>query len=61
MEGIIHDGVVDHMEENSYSSRHQHGFINGHSTVTLLLETHHYWSQSLGNGEDFDAIYLDFQ
>ncbi len=61
MEGIIRDGVVSHLKENDCFSPHQHGFMNGRSTITQLLETLEYWSKSLDNGAAIDAIYLDFQ
>ena len=61
MEGVIRDKVVNHMKENKLFSKDQHGFMNGRSTVTQLLETIEYWSMHLDSGLGVDAIYLDFQ
>ena len=63
MEGVIRDKVVNHMKENKLFSKDQHGFMNGRSTVTQLLETLEYWSMHLDSGLGVDAIYmyLDFQ
>ena len=61
MEGLIPDHIVKHMKKNEFFSEDQHGFMNGRSTVTQLLETLDYWTASLDAGLGVDAIYLDFQ
>lgn len=61
MEKIVRDKVVTHMIANELFTPHQHGFISGRSTVTQLLETIEYWSESLDNGIGVDVAYLDFQ
>ena len=61
MEGCVRDQVVEHMMENDLFSPHQHGFMAGRSSVTQLLETIEFWSQSLDEGIGVDIAYLDFQ
>ena len=38
MEKLVHDAIVKHMTENNLFSKAQHGFIEGKSCVTQLLE-----------------------
>ena len=52
--------MIAHFEENNLLNSKQHGFISGKSCLTQLL---HYFDdiiQSLSNGDDMDAIYLDY-
>ena len=56
MEGVIRNKVLNHMKENNLFSEDQHGFINGRSTVTQLLETLEHWSRHLDSGLGVDAI-----
>ncbi len=61
MEGCVRDQVVKHMMVNNLFSPHQHGFMAGRSTMTQLLETIEFWSQSLDDNIGVDVAYLDFQ
>ena len=51
--------MVAHLEENNLLNSKQHGFRSGKSCFTQLL--HHFDGiiESLSNGDDMDAIYLD--
>ncbi len=61
LEGCVRDRIISHMTENNLFSEHQHGFMAGRSTLTQLLETIEYWSESLDEGVGVDVAYLDFQ
>ena len=52
--------MVSHLEENNLLNSKQHGFRSGKSCLTQLL--HHFDDiiESLSNGDDMDAIYLDY-
>lgn len=39
----------------------QHGFINGKSTITNLMEFNQYTSETIANNQRLDIIYLDFE
>ena len=39
----------------------QHGFVLGHSYMTLLLVTPERWTELLDGGDPVDVIYLDFR
>ena len=56
MERIIRNEIVNHMTENNLFTTYQHGFIDGKSCTTQLLE---YMKTSLRNG--MNIIYLGFQ
>ena len=48
-------------KKNNLLSEDQHGFTNGRSTVTQLLETLEHWSRHLDAGLGVNTIYLDCQ
>ena len=52
--------MVAHLEENNLLNSKQHGFRSGKSCLTQLL--HHFDDiiEALSNGDDMDAIYLDY-
>ena len=52
--------IVAHLEENNLLNSKQHGFRSGKSCLTQLL--HHFDDiiEALSNGDDMDAIYLDY-
>ncbi|MES9905973.1 MAG: reverse transcriptase family protein [Sedimenticola sp.] len=60
MEKIVRNELVDHMERNNFFTKCQHGFRNGFSCVTQLLEVMEDWVEALDNGDDIDVIFLDF-
>ena len=59
-ESILRDCIIEHMSSNNLFSCHQHGFINGRSCTTNLLNVLDSWTDAIDNGFSVDAIYLDF-
>ena len=43
------------------STRNQHGFLEGKSCLTNLLETFEDWTTTLDDGYGLDVIYLDYK
>ena len=60
LEKIVRDNIVIFLEENKLLSKDQHGFRQGRSCTTQLLEIMEIWTDLLENRCDFDCIYLDF-
>ena len=58
MEGIVRAKLLEHMKP--HLSEHQHGFLNGRSCITQLLDCLNQWTQSLDDGDAVDVIYLDY-
>jgi uncharacterized protein (DUF4415 family) len=58
MESIVRDKLMNHLDP--VISEHQHGFMNGRSCVTQLIETIEEWTKLLDEGHPIDAVYLDF-
>ena len=50
MESIIRDGMVQHLVENYLCTTQQHGFTNGRSCLTNLLETFESWTEDVDKG-----------
>ena len=61
MESIIGDAMVQHLLENDLCTTEQHGFTNGRSYFTNLLETFESWTEDVAKGYCGDVILLDFQ
>nr|CDJ88717.1 RNA-directed DNA polymerase (reverse transcriptase) domain containing protein [Haemonchus contortus] len=59
-EKILKKKIVAHIMEHSILSPFQHGFQEGKSTVTALLESLNNWTTSLDEGISVDVVYLDF-
>ena len=60
LESIFRDHIVKHMKSNLLFSKDQHGFLEGRSTITNLLEALEEWTKVLDEGGSIDVIYLDF-
>lgn len=60
MEHVISKYIFTFLEERKTLYSHQHGFRNGLSTVTQLVETFHDFSLSVNNKEQIDVICIDF-
>ena len=45
---------------NNLLSSFQHGFVHGRSCTTQLLAVLDKWTEAIEQGENIDAIYLDF-
>lgn len=61
MEKIIREILLDHLLKNGIGTKCQHGFINGRSCLTNLLEALEDWTTYYDRGEPYDIIYLDFK
>ena len=61
MESFIRDEIQNHMEELNLYCKCQHGFRQGRSCITQLLDVMDNFSNFIDKGLDFDVIYLDFK
>ena len=61
MERIIRDKIITFMETNNLFSIDQHGFRQGKSCTTQLIEVMDDWTELVDNNKNIDVIYLDFQ
>ena len=60
LEKIVRDSIVNHLETNGLINRNQHGFVNGKSCLTQLLEVTEIWTRWLDAGLPWDCVYTDF-
>lgn len=60
METLVREQVIDHLQSNNLISDKQHGFVQGKSCVTQLLDVLDDWTQTLDDGGSIDIIYMDF-
>ena len=61
LESIIRDRIMDHLTRNNLLNDAQHGFREGRSCLTNLLETLEQWTEILDEGDCIDVAYLDFR
>ena len=61
LETVVREKIVRHMKENRLFSNSQHGFREGRSCLTNLLETLEHWTKILDEGDCIDVAYLDFR
>ena len=61
LESIIRDRIVEHLTENNLLNDAQHGFREGRSCLTNLLETLEQWTEIIDEGDSIDVAYLDFR
>ena len=61
LEGLIAQCIVEHLLKHNFISPHQHGFLEGRSTVTQLLETLEIWTKELDKGNSMNVLYCDFK
>ena len=59
-ERVVRKVIVEYLEENHIIFKSQHGFRKGRSTLTKLLAHFENVLTGLLDGEDTDAIYLDY-
>src|SRR5664279_3672539 len=59
MEKLIRNVLLRHMIENELLSNYQHGFVQGRSCMTQLLQVLDKWTDILDGGGSVDVIYLD--
>jgi ribonuclease P/MRP protein subunit RPP40 len=60
MESILKDVIVGHLEKHELIRDSQHGFTQGRSCLTNLLEFLEEVTVNLDEGKPVDVIYLDF-
>jgi len=61
MESLKKDSLNEFLEIKGTISGYQHGFMEGRSCLTNLLESLESWTQALGNGYGIDVLYLDYR
>jgi len=61
MEGLIREKIVGKLNTKEVFSRVQHGFRQGRSCFTNILETFESWTEALDRGYGLDVLYLDFK
>ena len=61
MESIIRDEITKHLTRNNLLNDAQHGFREGRSCLTNLLETLEQWTEIIDEGDCIDVAYLDFR
>ena len=59
-EKIVRNGLVKYLDENNLFNDTQHGFRQGRSCLSQLLEQFESVLKKLGANENVDVIYLDF-
>eukprot|EP00794_Sanderia_malayensis_P011225 gene11225-12404_t len=59
-ESIIRDHVLQHLLKNNLLACCQHGFVEGKSCITQLLECLDIWASILDKGGCLDIVYMDF-
>ena len=61
LESIVRDRIIEHLTANNLLSKAQHGFRQGRSCLTNLLETLELWTKIIDDGDGVDIAYLDFR
>ena len=61
LEAIVRKHIIGHLESNNILSDKQHGFREGRSCLTNLLELMESWTQILDEDDGIDVAYLDFR
>lgn len=61
MEALLKDELTKHLEATDLLSKVQHGFCQGRSCLTNLLETFEAWTLALDQGYGIDVVYLDYR
>ena len=61
LESIIAERITAHLEANNLILDSQHGFRNGRSCLTNLLEFFHHMFSAFDKSRAVDIIYLDFK
>ena len=60
LESIIRDQILGYLNQTVLTNA-QHGFVQGRSCVTNLLEVLEHWTSSMDEGYGVDVIYLDYR
>ena len=61
LESLVRTRVIEHLDRNNLINEAQHGFCEGRSCLTNLLETLEAWTQIIEEGDGIDVAYLDFR
>ena len=61
LESIVRDHILKHLRTNHILSDSQHGFREGRSCLTNLLDTLETWTDILDHSDGVDVAYLDFR
>lgn len=59
-ESVLKEAVTNHLRKNNLINESQHGFTEGKSCLTNLLEFFEFVTKELDESKDVDVIYLDF-
>ena len=59
-EKIVREKITKYMNENNKFNNNQHGFRNGRSCISQLLNHYNKILENLEKGHEIDVIYLDF-
>ena len=60
LESIVRSHILKHLAQNNILRSEQHGFREGRSCLTNLLEIVEKWTKILDDGDGIDVAYLDF-
>lgn len=60
LEHIISKHINKYLEENNLLYEHQHGFRQGLSTVTQLIECTHEFASAINERSQVDVIFMDY-
>ena len=60
LESILHDKISVFLTKHNVIITH-HGFVQGRSCLSNLLQSLEDWTFLLDNGHGFDVVFLDFQ
>ena len=58
---MVRKHILEHLAENNILSDKQHGFREGRSCLTNLLEIMESWTEILDEDDGIDVAYLDFR
>ena len=61
LESIVRKHILEHLAANNILSDKQHGFREGRSCLTNLLELVESWTEILDENDGIDVAYLDFR
>ena len=61
LESIVRKHILEHLTSNNILSEKQHGFREGRSCLTNLLELVESWTDILDEDDGIDVAYLDFR
>ena len=60
LESIIRDQILGYLNQTVLTNA-QHGFVQGKSCFTNLLEVLEHWTSSMDEGYGVDVIYLNYR